>query len=98
MNDIISRRMRAAARRTAESRYNPELGDYSRGKIVGHIRGFIEGVNFILDNLWISCSEALPEGEYSFLDFVMVTHWAEVPAFGKLHIHKDRNDDRRDSE
>ena len=129
MNDIISRRMRAAARRTAEARYNPELGDYSRGKIVGHIMGFMEGVNFILDNLWISCTEALPplntsvivrtedndvyiarlvsmpdedeliwEGEYGFLNLNIVTHWAEVPAFGKSHIHKDSNDDRRYSE
>lgn len=129
MNDIIIRRVRAAASETGTAHYDPELGDYSLGKHIGHIRGFIEGAEFILKNLWISRSEALPplntsvivrtedndvyiaklvsipdedeliwEGEYSFLDLNIVTHWAEVPVFGKLHIHKDSNDDRRDSE
>lgn len=60
MNDIINRRVCTAASETRIAHYDSELEDYSVGEHVGRIRGFIEGAEFILKNLWISCSEALP--------------------------------------
>lgn len=46
----IKERIEAEARRTA-LRYDPAASRYSAGKQVGHIRGFIEGAEYVLDHL-----------------------------------------------
>ena len=50
MNETISKKVEAEARRTAQ-RYDPTVSRYSAGKQVGHIRGFIEGAEYVLDYL-----------------------------------------------
>ncbi|HIY88185.1 MAG TPA: DUF551 domain-containing protein [Candidatus Bacteroides pullicola] len=75
----IKERIESEARRTA-LRYDPSASRYSAGKQVGHIRGFIEGAEYALNNQWISVDEAIPQSNEEVL-CLMKSNGAVVSGF-----------------
>lgn len=60
MDEILKKRIEEAASEGSK-RYDPNVSQYSLGKNIGYIRGFMDGAEFMLSNQWVNIKDRFSE-------------------------------------
>ena len=82
MNEILQKRIEEAAKKQS-NKYGHSL------YVLGH---FKDGANFVLNNLWISVEEGLPEYQQDVVVSDGLEYWMSWRTQETDAAHKDNND------